>query len=376
MWIAVKKELVGDLDEDGNEMEIEDAFPDPPILICRTDRKNEASPSFKGHISQVVMIKRLDRPGFIHLCLVGLNFDTEDNVRGRQVERLERYIQYHFAGQCFACVIWGDFNNRLVCPEWLAPNVNFESDGMDHRGEVSGPELMTEGAKEFCALLADPKERLKLMKGIDSWVFTGKDANGKNIQIPLACSELRRLFTLHFDTCEYAPLPTYKRTPLGEVLGRKLGFELQVLELVTKDQLERGLSHLRKLNGGEQFSWNMVENMRQEYFYHDKCEITIPQDDVVLTEFADQRVSVASNSPTKSPKASSDSFQSDSPGPNKPRHCAATINCGWPDRVGVLKKSVIVDAELQVWGTCESLRGSLRHAPLRASVRVVPQSGE
>jgi hypothetical protein len=296
------------------------------------------------------MIKRLSQPGHIHLCLVGLNFDTADGVRARQVERLERYIKYHFAHEHFAVVIFGDLNNRLVCPDWLAEQIDFQSDA------TSGPEMSSKGAEELCARLADPDKRLKLMRELDSWTFTGNDASGKHVTVPKACSELRRLFTMHFDICDSAPLPTYKRTPLGEILGRKLGFPIHVKDIVTRSELELGLENLRNVGGCVDFSWDIVENMQRLFFYHDECPVRVPQDDVGSSEF-DQQTSIRSNIVTPV---------------SQPHFCAPVIECGWPDKVGVLKDGVMVHAELIVWGTCETLCGSLEHAPLRASVRVVP----
>jgi len=303
------------------------------------------------------MIKRQGHDGFLQICLVGLNFDTADDMRGEQVEHLDHYINCRFCHfgnkKYFSTVIFGDFNNRLVCPEWLSPHVDFEDAGEENGS--GGPTLTEEGAKQMCSIFADPKKRLDLMRSTDSWVFNGRDATGTDIDVPVACSELRRLFTLHFDICTDAPLPTYKRTPIGEVLGQKLGFPFEVKELITREQLMHGLKNLLKLRtllrwkGTEkQSTFNLEHHIHHKYFPGRECRVTLPK----MTEESTERH-------TSHEGGDEDIDEDDC----EDLKYAAVIDCGWPDKIGVLKDGVLVKADVLFWGTCESLSGALEHRP-------------
>merc|ERR1712060_443116 len=145
-------------------------------------------------------------PVIVTLVMIGLNFDTADQARAAQVDRLERLIQaYEREDRTFGMVIFGDLNNRLVCWEDLAPSVmtvNEESKKV--------PYLSPNGADTLCRMIEDPRGRRDLFEKKDSWFFEGKDALGKDLSPPAACVKLRSLFNLHIDVADRdnLPLPT------------------------------------------------------------------------------------------------------------------------------------------------------------------------
>eukprot|EP00931_Biecheleriopsis_adriatica_P055691 TRINITY_DN32988_c0_g1_i1.p1 TRINITY_DN32988_c0_g1~~TRINITY_DN32988_c0_g1_i1.p1 ORF type:complete len:1002 (-),score=209.86 TRINITY_DN32988_c0_g1_i1:171-3176(-) len=347
--ICIKKELVVD---SGCAGEVENAFPHIPELVCRSDMKNEAAPSFKGHIAQKVVIKCPTAPGgTLHLMLMGVNFDTEDGARARQAERLLRYL-HSFGKEAsdrpFAAVIFGDFNNRLVCPEWLSPHVSWKGEG-----KVKDPVLKISGARILCEKLTSPQQRKELQESLDSWTFQGRDATGAEVSAPEASKELRRHFQLHLDVSKpIVPLPTYKRSSLKEALQKQAGFDLEVMELVTQAQLVEGFRKLQELDAGR----GHVTKAKAVYFREKK------QANLLAASCPQGRL--ASQPSLASPVMSDDEDRS------ADLH-APMLQCGWPDGIGTYKHSVSVRAELMTWGICESITGSIEATPIRGIVRVV-----
>merc|ERR1711920_190140 len=109
---------------------------------------------------------------------------------------------YEREDRTFAMIIFGDFNNRLVCWDELAPSVITVN---EENKKV--PYLSPNGADTLCRMLEDPGQRRFLFEQKDSWFFRGKDALGKTIAPPMACTKLRELFSLHIDVVDRDDLP-------------------------------------------------------------------------------------------------------------------------------------------------------------------------
>jgi len=347
LHVCVRRELVRD-GESGLKVDVEDAFLSPPELICRSDLKNEVGPNFKAHMAQTVVLNSCDS---LHLVLVGLNFDTEDTARARQVERLDRYLQTH-KDRHFTAVIFGDFNNRLVCPGWLAQHVSWHGEG-----QVRGPVLKMDGARQLCSMLAAPAKRLEVMRELDSWFFEGVDAAGRAISVPTACQRLKELFHLHFDLPlneGNLPLPSYKRTPLGEVLSRQVGFPLKIPQLLTRAQLEKGFQKLRgAINEGTLF-----QDVKAAYFGNGKEQRRI--------KVAGAPRELEEGGRPETPETEEDGNGS----PDANSQGPPMLDWGWPNSVGVYKHGVQTRAEISAWGICDKVLGGFDQVPMRATLRV------
>merc|ERR1711904_140902 len=126
----------------------------------------------------------------------------------------------------------------MVCPDWLAPHVTTQDDGHV---------LSTSGISELCTRLASESE--SVMRSLDSWYFTGKDAIGTEVVVPDANRKLREMFHLHIDLTFSPgsfPNPTYKRVPLGEVLTNSAGFQIDIGEVVLGREVDEGIRNLQK----------------------------------------------------------------------------------------------------------------------------------
>ena len=83
--------------------------------MCRSNRKNKFSPNFKAHLVQEVVLHR--DGAYCRVMLAGLNFDTSNDAQPSQVNALKRLLQTRQKEEHFTAIIFGDFNNRLVCVE-------------------------------------------------------------------------------------------------------------------------------------------------------------------------------------------------------------------------------------------------------------------
>merc|ERR1712113_1189956 len=83
---------------------------------------------------------------------------------------------------------------------------------------------------------------------------------GKNISPPAACVKLRELFSLHIDVVDRTnlPLPTYKRTPIGEQLSQVADFALEPMDLLVQEHLQ---SNVGRLNNRQ-----LLEDPKITYF--------------------------------------------------------------------------------------------------------------
>lgn len=407
LFICAKACLCGDLDGDGILGEVQDIFPSAPKLICRSDMKNESAPSFKGHLAQEVVLNCNGTD--LHLLLVGTNFETEDSARLRQVERLERHIQgFKRTRSNFTVVLFGDFNNRLVCPEWLANHVNWNGEG----SFTKEPVLSNSGALELCKRLAE--DSTSIAQSLDSWFFTGKDAAGTELTVPEACRKLRDLFQLHidlpFDPGSF-PKPTYKRVPIGESLSTSMGFEIRIGELVLTHQVQKGIKQLKDiilrrkstLQKSKTSDWGGAVSLHRknsqekksrwskllEHKLNTTADTTaeflrvakniVNDADLQLLFFGDE------TSHQREVRLIEDGCLADCIhhahkrlpedhviNSNNPivKEVWPIIDCGWPDVVGVLRNSVIVKTEILICTPCETISGSMNHFPIRSRLRI------
>lgn len=338
LYVAVRRALVADLIGNG-QLDLYDCFPTPAQLVCRSESKNEFEPNFKSHVLQEVLLrakkvkkegdggparpKGLRRQNTMHpekgevvtLVLVGLNFDTADAARSSQVDRLERLINaYEREDRLFSMVIFGDFNNRLVCWEGLQTGSEVEE-------SKTVPFLKPESVEELCAKMRSNDGRRELFTQKDSWFFEGKDATGREIEPPEACRKLQDLFSLHTDVADLdnLPLPTYKRTPIGELFSHEAGFDIEVMDLLVKEDLQANIQHLHD---------TQHDDLQAAYFAWDQQQ---------------RRVLIPPDEP-------------------------ATLECGWPDSFGIYRHGRGVKTELVRYGTHRAICTG-DHVPSKAIIR-------
>merc|ERR1712060_672777 len=147
---------------------------------------------------------------------------------------------------------------------------------------------------------------------------------GKNISPLAACVKLRELFSLHIDVADRdnLPLPTYKRTPIGEQLSQVAGFDLGALDLLVQEYLQSNVAHLHDTQS--------LEDLSFMYFGWER-----KQRKVII-----------------------------------PKVGPALLGLGWPDNIGIYRHGRGVTAQLKHWGTHESLCTG-DHVPVKALVKLV-----
>merc|ERR1712216_562753 len=135
--------------------------------------------------------------------------------------------------------------------------------------------------------------------------YEGKDALGEQVSPPSGLNKLRELFSLHIDIVDVnnLPPPTYKRTPIGEQLSQEAGFSLETMDLIVKDQLQSNMRHLCEAD--------LFDNPKVAYFGAGESQ---------------RRVTISDSGP-------------------------ATLDCGWPDGVGIYRHGRGVLGELLHWGS-------------------------
>ena len=152
--------------------------------------------------------------------------DTDDQAKLAQLTELERLLKARQRGRAFCALMWGDLNNRLVAFEELRGHVQ-EKDGKF--------ELLDSGIDLLAGMIDDPAGRRALLQK-DVLLYSGRDLSGREFQ-PAGCNALlRRLFTLHVDAVAElglaVPLPSYKRSPLDELVSGSLGFPVRFEDMV------------------------------------------------------------------------------------------------------------------------------------------------
>jgi hypothetical protein len=247
------------------------------------------------------------------------------------VKRLERYLNtFTTLHENVVAIGFGDFNNRLVFPKWLTEHVSFKGEG-----KFKEPVLLNTGAQMLCSRLNSKKERLELMRTLDSNYFKGEDASGRIVEVPEACERMQNLFSLHSDhvladSSRVLPLPTYKRQPVDNLLSDAIGFKLEIPQLITQAQVEEGVELLKKNRP------ILQADLRARFCEGlDYMEVDVP---------AVSNAEIAAGPPT--------------------------LSFGWPDGCGVYRKSIGVRVTLERWSPCETLTGDFKHEPTRATFHI------
>eukprot|EP00927_Polykrikos_kofoidii_P034796 TRINITY_DN29439_c0_g1_i1.p1 TRINITY_DN29439_c0_g1~~TRINITY_DN29439_c0_g1_i1.p1 ORF type:complete len:954 (-),score=137.22 TRINITY_DN29439_c0_g1_i1:145-3006(-) len=324
LHVAVRRKHIKATDASGIA-QVFDCFPTPDRVICRSEDKNESKTNFKCGILREVLLYSAaadegENRGHFSLALVGVNFDTADAVRLAQADQLERVIEsYERDGAQFAMIIFGDFNTRLVCSDKIKSHVM----------TANSLELSHEGRLALRAKIEDSDGRMELFRE-DSWSFIGKDALGTDVTPPPACLKLGKMFILHKDVVrkECLPLPTYKRTPVGEKLSRDVGFALHPREVLTKQHLQAKAGCIGKTEA--------LDDPEVAYFSQPARQ--------------QRRVRIACGSP-------------------------AVLECGWPDGVGAYRHGSGVVAKVMKWEPYPALLGG-SHMPVRGRVKLAIKSPE
>eukprot|EP00668_Euglena_longa_P000255 GGOE01000342.1.p1 GENE.GGOE01000342.1~~GGOE01000342.1.p1 ORF type:complete len:1064 (-),score=355.40 GGOE01000342.1:342-3062(-) len=327
LFSCVHKRNVGDLDGN-NQANFEDTFPLPASLMCRSHLKNEFSPNFKAHMVQDCLLFK--DGSYFHVMLFGLNFDTSNDAQLGQVVAMERCMDaLHRDKALFTAIAFGDFNNRLVCTSEQKAAVKLR------KNEAGGKPVLVlapSGVEELVKQLSDPQQRRQLFLTRDSWIWTGVDAVGTEVKEPPLCfRKLSELFQLHRDLVEADPnydlsLPTYKRTPIGELLSRTIGFKLKIGSLLT---MEAMLEAFRTLDVSAAPLSVMPPDQVRRMFFGDGSE-------PIILDTNSQRYPV--------------------------------FEMGWPDGVGVFKSGPLT-IEIENWGTADDVLCG-EHVPIRATAIV------
>lgn len=317
MSVAVHKRNIEGLKE--RDQDLYSCFPVPVYLTCKSPRKNKVGPGYKSVLAQDVV---LHRDGTVlDLVLLGANLDMDDQARQSQLESVERLLKARMRARPFCSLMWGDFNSRLVATWDLRPHMREKKQG--------SWELLDSGVEFLADMIDDPARRGKLLEK-DSLVYSGKDVTGREFKAPACREVMRRLFTLHIDAVHDArvpvPFPSYKCTPLDNVISQALGCQLHAQDVVFIDEL-----HCKELL--EKVSFNSVET----YFgWKQKGK-------------AVQRQLKADHS-------------------EKNHDENLYLQLGWSDGVGIFRGST-VEAELCTWETDRRIH-AFDHLPLRSLVSI------
>lgn len=326
LFVCVHKRNVGSLNG-GAEPSFRDAFPLPASLMCRSHLKNDLSPNFKAHLVQDCLLCVGGK--FVHLWLFGLNFDTSNAAQQGQVDAMERCMEaWKRDNSAFTAIAFGDFNNRLVVPSELKHQVKLRT---PEGGGKPVLKLSPGGVSELIRHLSDPKQRRRLFLTQDSWSWTGVDGIGNEIKDPPECfRKLSEMFYLHRDFIEAnanyeLPMPTYKRTPIGDFLSRMVLFKLNIKSLITMHHLCEAFQGL-KVSDDSPLSAMPPGVVRTTFF--GGAGTPVPLDNT--------------------------------------NHAFPVMEFGWPDGIGVYKKGPL-PIRLESWGTAPEVLGG-EHVAMRASV--------
>jgi len=335
MFCCVHERWVGDLDQN-QKTDFEDVFPKPAQLQCRSSLKNLFAPNFKAHMTQEIQL--YDGKEFFRLLLFGLNFDTKDKAQLVQVNALQRI--YSDMGRCgipFTSIVFGDFNNRLVCTKEMMDNGWVDQGKPGKPGKPSKMKLNKKGISSLWALLANKESRRDLWLNKDVWSWTGTDAAGNTItKPPEAFQKLAEMFQMPRDLVaahpnHAIPLPTYKKTPVNDILTAAVGLKCEIWSLLTIEKMRASFIAL---------DFENLENLIE-------LQTDTTSHDQVLDTFFEGHV--------KKPVPILRKLR---PFP--------VFDIGWPDGIGVYKcgplKTRIVN-----WGSASGL-ASGKHVPTRATV--------
>jgi hypothetical protein len=195
------------------------------------------------------------------------------------------------------------------------------------------PKISPAGVTELIHQLTDPVHRRRLFLTRDSWVWTGVDAIGNEIKEPPLCfTKLSNLFHIHRDLVAVdpnydLPMPTYKRTPIGDFLSRISMFKLNVKSLTTMEHLVESFKAL-DLSDDNPLTSMSPDVVRATFFGGPNTPITL---DRTLTPYP-------------------------------------VLDVGWPDGIGVFKHGPL-PIRLVSWGTAAEVLGG-EHVATRATVLV------
>jgi hypothetical protein len=319
--VAVHKRNVQDTDDDGDR-DNHDCFPVPVYLTCKSPRKNEVTACGKALIGQDVIICRDGKQ--MDLVLLGANMDTDDQAKQAQLTELERLLRSRKRERPFCALLWGDLNNRLVAFEELKGHV--QMNGKKYELTDSGVELLA-------GMIDDPERRRELLRK-DVLLYKGRDLSGREFDPPGCNLLLRRLFTLHVDAVEErglaVPLPSYKRSPLDELVSTSLGYPVRFEDIVCAGSIDA----LRPQD-------STTHDARSAYFGWEQKGSMVQR--TLNAEFGDDGA----------PEA-------------------LYLHLGWPAGIGVYKGGSIM-AELQAWETDVRVQ-AFDHLPTRAVVQISNQS--
>jgi hypothetical protein len=324
--VAVNKRIVQDMDDDGDR-DKHDCFPVPVYLTCKSPRKNEVTACGKAMIGQDVVICRGGKQ--LDLVLLGANLDTDDQSKEAQLTELERLLKARKGGRQFCALLWGDLNNRLVAFDELKDCV--QMNGKKY-------ELTDDGVALLADMIDDPERRRELL-GKDVLLYKGKDLSGREFH-PAECNAvLRRLFNLHVDAVKErglaVPLPSYKRSPLDELLSMSLGYPVRFEDMVSYSFIQSAVDQAKS---STLLSESATQNSRFAYFGWKQRE-----------EMVQRAVNV---------DPSDDGLRKN-----------MYLHLGWPDGVGVYKHGNGVAAKLLAWETEADLQ-AFDHLPARAVVEL------
>lgn len=171
--------------------------------------------------------------------------DTDDTAKLAQLSELERLLKARKLGKdAFCAILWGDLNNRLVAFNELSEHVMIEngksSDG--NAKPVKSKTLLKDSGIKLLASMIDDPERRKELLSKDVLLFEGKDLKGNEF-VTAECNDLlRKLFTLHVDAVKDGrlpvPLPSYKRSPLDELLSLRLTFPVRFGDMICTGKID------------------------------------------------------------------------------------------------------------------------------------------
>jgi len=260
------------------------------------------------------------------------------------------------------------------------------------------------GAKTLCTRFLSPGGAADVRQSMDCQYFKGRDATGLEVSVPAAPELILRLFNLLPNASTELHLPTYKRTPISELLSHLAKFPLEMLDLVTLSQLEKGIAELQRIasrhgkmlavadmppqtpqqlsilhqvSGVQTWPCDRAKLHIRHRFASLATGLSLQFEDAedverhlqeLYFDGCEAQVAVKVQSCELSRKTSSDdkAFRDTDASTLGP----PMLSCGWPVVVGVYKSGVLTRSTLLSWGTCENIHGSLRQAPVRASIEI------
>jgi len=242
--------------------------------------------------------------------------------------------------------------------------------------------LMDAGIQQLSQQLATSESRAALMK-TDALCYAGRDLFGNEFKVPDCFRQLRDTFELHIDyldTLPHVPLPTYKRTPLGRVIGEMFDCRLEFKSLIDSSEMAAAATLARQVDAVRLAADELPGvtlpaelpvkddtesqvSSAPEYFSWGGFHVEHDSEESIRTQYFGWQEN------EEDEEALQCELKVEEEGCDTPR---PYLQCGWLDGVGVTATGISqhdLPTELLHWETAPQIL-AFDHVPIRAQIAI------